>query len=268
MGLTVKALHVGDIMMDWSFVLFQYKPGRKTCIPINAFLIQGAETPILIDTGILAPSIFQGRFGEIGFLEPEQDLMRQLKEHGLKPEDIGCIIHTHLDVDHTGNNHRLPKAKVIVQRQEMAYQASCGRRRAPDLPWFISNLDRIQFINGDIELYPGVKCVFAPAHTPGHQHVEVQTDRGKVIMTGDTVYDIPMQLEDKVGPGIMWPSGHVNNQAQLQDELFRLKCELKNGAVLCPSHGYEPFDRFRLGEKRSDKRRDYEGFSDYNWPPV
>ena len=96
----------------------------------------------------------------------------------------------------------------------------------------------------------------------------MQTDRGKVIMTGDTVYDIPMQLEDKMVPGVMWPSGNVYNTALLQDSLYRLKCELKNGTALCPSHGYEPFDRFKFGQKRSDKCRNYEGWPEYKWPPV
>jgi len=254
-------------MIDWSFLLFAYKAGRKTCIPINAFLIKGAETPILVDTAIRDISIFDHGFGEIGFLEPEQELMYQLKEEGLKPEDIGCIIQTHLDIDHTGNTHLFPNARIVVQRQEMAYHASSGFSHAPDFPWFINNMNRIDLVNGEIELYSGVKCVLAPAHTGGHQHVEVMTDNGKVIMTGDTVYDIPMQLEDKVGPGIIWPAGNVYNQALAQEALFRLKCELKKGAALCPAHGYEPFDRFKLGKKRSDKCRNYEGWPRYQWPP-
>jgi glyoxylase-like metal-dependent hydrolase (beta-lactamase superfamily II) len=265
MGLAVKALHVGDVIMDWSFLLFMYKPGRKTCMPFNVFLIKGAETPILVDTGILDLSAF--RYG-VGFLEPEQDLTRQLKEEGLNPEDIGCIIQTHLDLDHTGKTHLFPNAKIVVQRKEIAFQAAYGNRlQAPDLPWFFSNLNRIEFVDGDTELYPGVKCLLAPAHTPGHQHIEVQTDRGKVIMTGDTVFDIPMQLEERAGKGIFWPSGKVDNQSRLQEVLSRLKYELKNGAAVCPAHGYEPFDRFHLGEKKSDKRRDYEGFPSVKWPP-
>ena len=39
MGITIKALHVGDVGMDWSHLVFWYKPGRKTWIPINSFLI-------------------------------------------------------------------------------------------------------------------------------------------------------------------------------------------------------------------------------------
>jgi glyoxylase-like metal-dependent hydrolase (beta-lactamase superfamily II) len=268
MGLTVKALHIGDAMMDWSFLLFRYKPGRKTCIPINSYLIRGAETPILVDTGVRDASVFVAHGNdEIGFVEPEQDILLQLKEEGLSPADIGCIIQTHLAIDHTGNTPRFPNARIVVQRQEMAYQATNNRNLQPDLPWFINNIKRVDFITGDIELFPGIKCVLAPGHTQGHQHVEVQTDAGKIILSGDTVYDIPMQLEDRGGPGRIWPSGNLDNRSALMDALQSLKRELKKGAVICPVHGYEPFDRYKLGQRRSDKRRDYEGFPSLKWPP-
>ena len=58
MGLEIKVLHVGDIMMDWTFLLFSYNPGRKTCIPINAYLILGAGAPILVDTGVRDVTVF------------------------------------------------------------------------------------------------------------------------------------------------------------------------------------------------------------------
>jgi glyoxylase-like metal-dependent hydrolase (beta-lactamase superfamily II) len=269
MGLEIKAFHLGDILMDWSFLLFGYKPGRKTCIPINNFLILGAEKPILVDTGVFDFSVFsRSGFDEIGFSEPEQDLVRQLHAEGIEPDDVGCIIQTHLDIDHTGNTHRFPNARVVVQRKEMAYAASYGYGHAPDLPWFVSNVKQIDFIDGDMELFDGIKCVLAPAHTAGHQHVEVETNAGKVIVVGDTVYDIPMQLEGKAAAGVMWPAGNVYNQAMLQDQLFRLKCELKKGVPILQSHGYEAFDRFGFGKKLSDKRRNYEGFPTMQWPPV
>jgi N-acyl homoserine lactone hydrolase len=267
MGLKVKALHVGDILMDWSFLLFGYNYGRKTCIPINSFLILGAEKPILVDTGVRDVTMFPPTMK--GWSTPEQDLMKLLREEGLEPGDIKYIIQTHLDIDHTGKAPLFPNAKIFVQRKEMAFQASYWSKlgHSPDLPWFVSNLDRIEFIDGDMELFPGIKCVLATAHTEGHQHVEVQTDAGKAILVGDTVYDIPMQLEDKAGAGVIWPGGNCFNRALLLDELFKLKWEMKRGSLILPTHTYEPFDRYKLGKKLSDKRSDYEGFPSLDWPP-
>jgi glyoxylase-like metal-dependent hydrolase (beta-lactamase superfamily II) len=267
MGLKVKALHVGDIIMDWSFLLFGYNPGRKNCIPINSFLILGAETPILVDTGIGDVKSLEP-WGMRGFETPEQDIIGLLREEGLEPGDIGYIILTHLDIDHTGKTPLFPKAKVIVQRKEIAFQAAVWNQlgHSPDLAWFVSNMNRIEFVDGDTELFPGIKCVLAMAHTGGHQHVEVQSDDGKAILCGDTVYDIPFQLEERM-PGVVWPSGNCWDQALLQVELHKLKWELKRGSLILPTHTYDPFDRYQLGKKRSDKRCDYEGFPSMDWPP-
>jgi glyoxylase-like metal-dependent hydrolase (beta-lactamase superfamily II) len=267
MGLKVKALHVGDILMDWSFLLFAFNPGRKTCIPINSYLILGAEKPILVDTGVRDPSVFPPIMK--GWVSPEQDILKLLKEEGLEPGDIGYIIQTHLDIDHTGRTPLFPSATIFVQRKEMAFQASYWSQygHSPDLPWFVSNLNRVEFIDGDTELFPGIKCVLAIAHTGGHQHVEVQTDAGKMIMVGDNVYDIPMQLENRTGDGMVWLAGNCFNRALLHDELLKLKRQMKQGSLILPTHTYEPFDKYKLGKKRSDKRSSYEGFPTLDWPP-
>jgi glyoxylase-like metal-dependent hydrolase (beta-lactamase superfamily II) len=264
MGLKIRALHIGDGILDWSFLLRNYNPGRKTCTPINSFLILGAESPILVDTGVRDPKLLEPS-GIREIETPEQDIVRLLREHGLEPRDIRYIIFTHLDPDHTGKAPLFPNAKLVIQRKEMAFHAA-GYGHATDLPWLINNMNRIEFIDGDIELFSGVKCVLAIAHTGGHQHIEVDTEDGKAIICGDTVYDIPMQLEERV-PGRMWPSGNCHNQALLQDLLYRLKKELQRGALILPAHSYEVYDRYHLGKKLSDKRRDYEGFPSLDWPP-
>jgi glyoxylase-like metal-dependent hydrolase (beta-lactamase superfamily II) len=266
MGLKVKALHIGDILGDWSFILFGFNPGRKTWGAVNSFLILGAESPILVDTGIRDLKMLD-LFGMRAVETPEQDIVRLLREEGLELPDIGYIIHTHLHIDHTGKTPLFPNAKIVVQRQEMAFHAAGYMPgHSPDLPWFINNMHRIEFIEGDTELFPGIKCVLANAHTEGHQHIEVQTDEGKVIICGDTVYDIPFQLEERV-PGFMWPSGNCNNQGRSQAEMYKLKKELMRGTPILPSHSYDVYDRYQVGKRRSDKTTNYEGYASLDWPP-
>lgn len=268
MGLTVKALHIGDMAQDWAFLLSRFNNGRKTFVSVISYLILGAEAPILVDTGFGDPSFFPPIMR--AFRSPDQDLMNRLRDEGLEPGDIGYIIETHLDPDHTGKTHAFPNAKIILQRKEIAFHAAYWSKlgNSPDLPWFVSNLDRIEFIDGDMELWSGIKCVLAPGHTEGHQHVEVQTDRGKAVLVGDTVYDMPMQLEERGGPGIMWSPGQCWNQALIQDQLYRLRWELKRGAMILPAHTYEPFDRYGLGKRLSDMRTSYEGYPTLDWPPI
>ena len=229
MGLKIKALHIGDVCCDWSWLLFGYNAGRKSCVPVNSFLILGSESPILVDTGMHDPKIMEN-YLMLGTELPEQDIVKLVREQGVEPEDVGYIIHTHLHADHCGKNHLFPNAKSVIQRKEIAFSAGeYMPGQCPDLHWFVENIDRVEFIDGDIELFPGIKCVLSIAHTGGHQYVEVETDDGKAIMCGDNVYDIPMQLEGKHPSEKIWPTGNFYDQGKLQWELYKLKKELERG---------------------------------------
>jgi glyoxylase-like metal-dependent hydrolase (beta-lactamase superfamily II) len=267
MGLEVKAIHIGDVMLDWSRLLLDFQPGRKTWVPCNCFLILGAETPILVDTGFGSERDMQV-YGMKGSEIPEQDLILQLRGYGVKPEDVGYIIHTHLHVDHCGKNQFFPNARVVVQRKEIGYGAGeLKPYHCPYISWFINNLNRMEFLDGDAELLPGVKCVQTIAHTGGHQDVEVQTKAGKAIMCGDNVYDIPMQLEGKHPSGRIWATGYYYHQELLLKELYKYKKEKERGTMILPTHSYEVYDVYKLGNRLGDKKRNYVGFPSYDWPP-
>jgi glyoxylase-like metal-dependent hydrolase (beta-lactamase superfamily II) len=267
MGLEIKALHIGDVGLDWSSMLLYYKPGRKTWIPCNSFLILGAKTPILVETGFGKPEIMDSRNMK-GSETGEQNIVELLREQGVKPGDVGYIIYTHLHVDHCGKNPLFPNAKIVIQRREMASTvAGIHPYGYPYVPWFIGNLDRIEFLDGDFELFPGIKCVLSIGHTAGHQHVEVLTSHGKVIMCGDTIYDIPLQLEGKDPSRKVWLTGYYYHQELLVWEMYKLKKEYERGTLILPTHAYEVYDEYKLGKRIGDKRRDYEGFLSLEWPP-
>lgn len=272
MGLKIRALHIGDIGMDWSFLLWAFREGRKTWIPVSSFLILGAEKPILVDTGArVVPGMDEALYKATGrnnrFVQtPEQHLVKRLQAEGIRPEDVAYITHTHLDIDHAGQDDLFPNAKIILQRKEMEYGGAHYAGHRTCYPWFANNLHRIDVIDGDIELFPGIKFVMAPGHTSGHQHIEVELEDGKAIMCGDTVYDIPMQLEGKHPSGTTWPSGNYFHLGDSVWQLRKMKAEYDKGTMILPSHAYEVYDEYGLGIKIGNKRRDYEGFDDYNTP--
>jgi len=272
MGLEVKALHVGDVGIDWSWLIFQLYPGRKTWIPVNAFLIKGAKTPVLVDIGMSHPDIFHA-FGLATSEKPEQDIRKLVREQGVEPEDIGYVFITHLHGDHAGKPELFPNARFVIQRKEMGFAAAeYMPGQCPNFPWFVNNIGRVEFIDGDIEFFPGIKAVLSPAHTGGHQHVEVETDEGKAIMCGDTVYDIQIQLEGKhplVAPTVIAPTGNFNDQGALQWQLYKMKKELEKGSMILPTHDYLVFDRWKLGKRKADPsifKRDLKGMPASQWP--
>ncbi len=49
----------------------------------------------------------------------EQTLDAQLAKHGLTVADVGYVIHTHLHMDHVGQDSLLPNARILIQRREL-----------------------------------------------------------------------------------------------------------------------------------------------------
>jgi glyoxylase-like metal-dependent hydrolase (beta-lactamase superfamily II) len=94
-------------------------------VPILTFLIEGADVPILVDTGFREP-VTAMNVMKLGphRAKPEWDLVQQLRKSGVQPEEIKYIILTHLHYDHTGKCDVFPNAKIIVQTSELQEAAA------------------------------------------------------------------------------------------------------------------------------------------------
>lgn len=180
------------------------------------YLILGAGDPIVVDTG--------GPFGHVeaglSVLDrsPEQSLQAALTPHGLTVGDVGLLAITHLHSDHTGEIDALPEARIAVQRRELEYAMhpyfpARLYSRVDNGKLFGPLFDRIDALDGDRELAPGVTAVRTGGHSPGHQQIEVELDSGLAIITGDTVY-----LRD---PGITehHPPGYVTSLPEVMEAI-------------------------------------------------
>jgi glyoxylase-like metal-dependent hydrolase (beta-lactamase superfamily II) len=47
---------------------------------------------------------------------------------------------------------------------------------------------RMELVDGDVELYPGLQLLKAGGHTPGSQMVALDTAAGKAVLCGDIAY--------------------------------------------------------------------------------
>jgi len=159
------------------------EPGRTRWIPTTAYLLLGAERPILVDASFRDAAGFTAASGVPARRAPEQELEAQLARHGLEPGDVGYVLHTHLHHDHTGLDARLPEATILVQRRELQYAA------APQFPVaFYDRTDiaaligplwpRVEVLDGEQQLFDGVRLAHTGGHTPGHQMVYVDSPQG------------------------------------------------------------------------------------------
>src|SRR4026208_1703148 len=121
-------------------------------IPIVCYLVQtGDGKNILIDSGL--PEIMPE--GESEF-ENGQDVIQQLAQIGLKPEDIDTVISTHYDIDHAGRHAAFTKAQYVVQRVHHLNAVAGNPRFAPLRSQWDQPMERIRLVDGDTQLLPGL----------------------------------------------------------------------------------------------------------------
>lgn len=152
-------------------------------IPIVGYLVQTADgRNILIDTGL--PAVIPEEQSE--FVNGQQ-LVEQLAMIGLQPDDIDTVISTHYDFDHSGNHGAFNKARYVVQRVHHEHAPGNARYALTQSEWD-QPAERIQLVDGDTELLPGLELIETSGHVPGHQSVLVRLPKtGRVLLTIDAV---------------------------------------------------------------------------------
>ena len=156
-------------------------------VPVPCYLVQTSDgTNILIDSGL--PS------GELqvpsGMQAPimGKNVIEQLAMLGLQPDDINLLVCTHFDIDHSGRNADFPNAELIVQRQHYENAQSGNPRFARGRSQWDLPSARYRFVDGDIELLPGLELIETSGHALGHQSVLVRLpETGAVLLTIDAV---------------------------------------------------------------------------------
>jgi len=187
-------------------------------VPVPAFLIEHPRGYVLYDTGnALEVTIDKKKhWGAIvaaydPVMTEDQWIVNQVKRVGVQPEDIKYVIMSHLHLDHAGGVGHFPKAKYVVQREELyyAYVPDSFMKGAyiradfdKDVEWFILEGWRDNkfdlFGDGKIIIY------FTPGHTPGHQSILVNLENtGPVFLSADSCYTIE-NIDEDVLPGLGW----------------------------------------------------------------
>lgn len=239
MSLEVRVLHLGEVEVPWDLIVWQYRKGEKVRTPIHAFLILGGSKTILVDTGIRDLDVLAA-MNVPGFQTPEQTLPEQLRRHGVRPQDIDLVVHTHLHLDHAGRDSDFPRADIVLQRRELEFAVSGlmhPQYPEQDIAYLLSRLHQGKGlllldsdVTGDAEIVPGVRCALARGHTEGSQNIYVETGRGTAVLCGDVVYNIRAQTVERPN----WPSG--NTSQSLRDERAAIARVVRDADFLLPSH--------------------------------
>lgn len=243
MALAIHPLNLGEVEVDYSFAVWQTNCGTAIWVPATAWLITGSEKPILVDAGFRSAEDFKATTGLNARQAPDQTLEAQLGKHGLKPGDIGCLIHTHLHLDHGGLDYKLTNARILVQKAELQYAAAplfpVPFYDRQDIAKLVGDLwPQVDLLDGDRELFPGIRTVTTGGHTPAHQMLYVEVPSGTAIITGDAAYIASVNVTQQV------PFGYYVNLADVMDGLRRIA---RDGKHVLPTHDAEVYNLYPEG---------------------
>ena len=262
-------------MTDWSIWSFCYAVGNlpydflsgspihsnqgKVDTPMLITLLRSTDgETILIDTGFESAGSMTGA-GFANFVRSDQLLGR----FGFAPESIDKIVLTHMHFDHAGNFHNFPNARIYLQRYEYeAWKQVIGQHdtsKVSKADWAFSSLNlndfdlleraidagRVEFLEGDAEVAPGVTCRLAQdTHTFGSQWVEIASARGRYVVAGDCCYTFENVHR-------MWPPGYTQgNPWNMLREFQKMKSVAgEDLSRLVPGHDIELFTRYPSEER-------------------
>jgi glyoxylase-like metal-dependent hydrolase (beta-lactamase superfamily II) len=179
---------------------------ERNRIPLGmrCLLVEHADALVLIDTGAGDKenekfySIYGIENAAVNDAGPTQ-LESALAEAGFSAGDVTLVISSHLHFDHAGGNTRrgedgapalsFPNARYVVRRGEWDWAHHANERTSAS--YFGHNYDplqaagRLELVDADVELLPGISLRHTPGHTPHHQGILVESSGERLFYLAD-----------------------------------------------------------------------------------
>ncbi|MDR2146017.1 MAG: MBL fold metallo-hydrolase [Tannerella sp.] len=163
----------------------KYLSDNKFPIATNSFLVQKNGQNILVDAG----------YGT--------KLFDNLQSLGVTPEQVNFILLTHMHGDHIGGLLRdgkkvFPNADLMLSREEYDYwYADKNEAQKKVLDVYKDNLilfDDKEFDEMGEDMIPGIECIAAYGHTPGHTAFLISDGNDKLLIWGDLTHAMKIQM--------------------------------------------------------------------------
>ena len=140
-------------------------------------------------------------------------MVNNLRSQRIEPETIDTVVLTHAHADHIGGNLdangklTFPNARYVMSRVEWDFWTSkaplndlkCGDHLKRLLLQFAADMlppiqRRLELLDGEAEVVPGVRAIAAPGHTPGHLALQISSQEETFIDAVDTFLH-PIQIK-------------------------------------------------------------------------
>ncbi len=205
----------------------KYIPTGKCEGSIMVFIIDDGKSVTLVDAGL----------GE----QNGGKILSELKKAGYTPDMIDNILLTHMHGDHilgavkkdAKNIEKVFKNATVYVSQLEYYWSKKNKNEKSDS--FIKAYDDvIKTVLANDEVIEGVKAIPAVGHTQGHYMYEISSQGDKMLLWGDIVHCLPLQIN--VPSATVKFDADKNIAASTREEVFEYasKNKLLIGGVHLP----------------------------------
>jgi glyoxylase-like metal-dependent hydrolase (beta-lactamase superfamily II) len=196
----------------------------------NCFVVEDGSTRTLIETG--GGVRHDPRAGDRMRLPDPPRLQEVLAQHRFDPESFDLVINTHLHWDHCGGNTiddgaddaggvipALPLARYVTQRGELEHAREQHPRdavsyRAVNYEPLIES-GRMQLLDGDLEVSPGIRVRVASGHNRDMMIVLVESHGETWCHLADLVQYASQVTPTWVSAFDLFPLETIANRTQL-----------------------------------------------------
>jgi len=169
--------------------------GKSRHFTVSCYLIKHGDTYILWDTGLPDADLGLPLEGPRSKGETVSKLLTdELAVIGVKPEQIAIVAVSHYHLDHTGQAHHFPQARLLMGRGDIAVLRSTepfAKERAKPLEHWLTGGGKLEEVDGDKDVFKdnSVVMLSLPGHTPGHHGLLVRlAGKGVVLLSGDVAH--------------------------------------------------------------------------------
>lgn len=246
---------------------------NRITLAMRALLVETPDSLVLIETGAgnKENEKFVSIYGleneaPVGYDAPDR-LQAAIIEAGFSPSDVDVVIDTHLHFDHAGGNTyrdaegqvrlSFPNATYYAQRGEWEYAHWKNERiQASYLPHNfdpVQEAGRLELVDGDREIVPGISVIHTPGHTPHHQSVLVSSGDETACFLADLIPTMSHL-------SLPWIMGYdVEPLVTLESKRSLLARAEEQDWLLVSTHDAAvPWGHLRRGEKGLEIARDGE----------
>jgi len=209
--------------------------------------IRNKEQTILVDTGVSPDMAIQRNLPN--YINPATLLFRL----GVKAEEIQHVIITHLHWDHAGGVTLFPNATYYLHQKEFSFWTKDKVSSTPPFKLLSDqnyinhlkagkNVGRLVLIKEERQVFPGIKLIPAPGHSPGLMAVAVNTETGTAVVGSDAAYAFDNYSEN-------WPSDVIFNMEDAIKTMEKLRKKASSPALLFPGHDTGMADHYPRAAK-------------------